>query len=505
VGLGVLSLFVSRLSADDVFYVNRATAVAELNRIPVKDVLITNEQVAPASGVGLPVDSFSALQGAVGRLLDLHAASVAYYLAPVLFTFLATWALWRLVRSWAPRWAPACFVIAVAFLLLSAQDYLTPGSFFLERMWQGKVIFVAWLVPTLYAYFTRWLYARRWDTAVLLLAAGVAAIGLTGSASFAAPLVFATLALPLLARRDWRGLPILIAAAAVPFLVGLFATRLYPLADALGGGEKSERYYFHSLFGSGLVATIGALALVSAPWLARRGTPRALASAIATVTLVLVAPGLLAMLQDVTGLTGSLRRTLWLVPLPALVGLLASIPVPARPRLRAARALPAVLLLVLLALYGNPLWDSLTGRVSHLTSSPAWKTKQEPLVAARRILARYGGERAILADSRIMAAIAISTVAPKAVNPRYWYVSLTGESERRKALRLELTRLVQGQKPAATGEWVRSALHELDVGLICVDENRERVLELIRNAASYEPAFRTSDRLCLEAPTSTGR
>ncbi|MDQ3997052.1 MAG: DUF6077 domain-containing protein, partial [Gemmatimonadota bacterium] len=229
-----MSLFIRKPNADDVFYVNRATGTAELNRIPVRDIIFTEERVPPVSGTGLPVDTFSALQGALARAVDVHAASVAYYVTPPLATFLATWALWRLLRLWAPRHAVLCFAVGCAYWVLSAQpgagaSRLAAGSFFLTRMWQGKVVFTAWLVLTLYVFLTRWVGKRDALTGVLLVAAGVASIGMTGSAAFVAPLVFAAGAVALVASRAWRGLPVLAGAAAFPFVVGLVATRKFPL------------------------------------------------------------------------------------------------------------------------------------------------------------------------------------------------------------------------------------------------------------------------------------
>jgi hypothetical protein len=498
VGFGIMSLFINRPSADDVFYVNRATATAGLDQIPVRDVLVTNEQVAPASGVGLPVDAFSALQGAAGRLLDVHAASVSYYVVPVVFTFLATWALWRLLRAWAPRRATACFAVGCVFLLLSAQDFLTPGSFFLSRMWQGKVIFVAWLVPTLYVYLTRWLGRRDTLTAALLVGGGIASIGLTGSAAFAAPLIFSTAVVPLLVHRDWRGLPVLVVAAAIPFTVGLVAASIYPLAEALGGAERGVPYYFHGIFGEGTVAAIGALALVAAPLLSRRGAGRSLTFGIAAVALLILAPGVLRLLQE-SGVTGALRRTLWVVPLPALVGLLASIRVARLPNPRVVAALPALVLLGLLVAFGNPLWDSHSGQSSFWDGSPSWKTPEEPLAKAREILQRYDGDGPILAAGPVMSAIALSTVDPKAVNPRTWYVSLTGESAGRKRMRIGLTTFVEGGPGGLTPAGAARALAALHVDLVCIDERRRGLIRRVREAGPYERAFRAREQVCLES------
>ena len=69
-----------------------------------------------------------------------------------MFTALAVWAIWRLVRRWAPRRAVWVLVVAIAFLMLSGDSML--GNFWIVRMWQGKVMAVTFLMPLIWAYLT---------------------------------------------------------------------------------------------------------------------------------------------------------------------------------------------------------------------------------------------------------------------------------------------------------------------------------------------------------------
>ena len=497
--LGAMSLFVNRLSADDVFYVNRATATAQLDRIPVRDVLVTNEKVLPASGVGLPVDSFSALQGALARLFHVAAPSVVYYVTPPFFTFLAVWALWRLLRVWASRATTLCFAVGVTYLLFSAQSNLTPGSFFLNRMWQGKVIFVAWLVPTLYLLLTRWLTRPNAVTAVLLIAAGIASIGLTGSATFVAPLIFATAVPWLLIRREWPALLVVLGAASIPLVIGFAATRLYSLSELLGGSTRESPWFFHYVFGVGLVCAIGVIGLLAAPWLVRRGPPTLITAAIAVIATLLLVPNLLPVLSDVTGIQGALRRTLWVVPLPALVGLFASVPLAGWSGKRRAAAVPAAAAALLIA-FGQPLWESHSqpGQ-TFWTAPPSWKVSRTRLAEARAILLRYDGPGPILAEEPIMATIAEITVRPKAVNPRRWYITLTGEPPATKAERLRLTAFVTeevGETPRPTLEQARKDLAHLRVDLVCVESSEGQLLRAVQAAGPYEPAFTARGQTC---------
>jgi hypothetical protein len=493
-----MALFITRANADDAFYVNRATATGQLNHIPVLDVIFTNEQAARAGGAGLPVDSYSALQGALARFIGVHPASVAYFVFPPVFTFLATWALWRLVRAWAPRDAWLCFALGSVFWIWSAQYPLTSGNYFLNRIWQGKVALVAWLVPTLYVYLTRWLGKREALTAVLLLAGGLCSIGLTGSATFVAPLVFFAAVVPLLARVEWRALAIPLAAAAIPFLIGIVVLSRFPLSETVGSEPlEPQSWFYHQVVGSGVVGAVAAFGVWAAPWIVRAGPVERLTTGLAVVVALLIAPGIVALLSDVSGLTDTLRRTLWIVPFPALVGLLAAVPVAQRMgRLVPAGAVLAVA--ALLVVFGTPLWTGLyTGR-SLWSYPPMWKMHKAG--EARTILRNYDGSGPILAEPGVMLAIAILTAEPKAVNARSLYLERTRLPPEQITDRLVLTRFISAERvPAAS---VRRAMADLDVGLVCV--RRHALIPAVRRAGPFRRAFTAHSEVCLERTPSAG-
>lgn len=516
--LAGMSLFLKRDNPDDVFYVGRATATAELDHIPVRDVIFTAEEAKRSGGTGLPTDSFSALLGAIGQLTGVHPASIAYYGAPPVFSFLAAWGLWRLIRSWAARRAILCFALGVVFWLWSAQavDFphftgqVTPGNFFLARMWQGKVIFVAWLLPLMYVYLTRWLDRRSTLTSVLILASAVAAIGLTSSATFVVPLVFGAVAIPLAIRRSWGMLALVGAAAAFPVIVGLGAVRIFPLPSFVGVPQPPVEVYYHAWFGAGVVAFVATVGLFAAPWLARAGSPAWVTSAIAGVTVILLAPGVLAGVDEIVGLyaPGTLRRALWIAPLPALVGLLAAVPLPKQAERAAARrsawwmpsrpvvaAVPATLIAASLIFFGRPVWSAPGG--SYWRSHPAWKVgTPDSLDASRGILARYRGEGPILAPPPIMQIIPVLTVEPKAVNARTLYLSRTVEPRQRTRARLQLTDFVRGRQDLSPTE-LEQALNELRVGLVCVRKSDAAELRAFA-AAGFQQSFRVKGHVCAE-------
>ena len=347
----------------------------------------------PISGSGLPVDTLHALQGAVARFIGVEAPSVVYLVTPPIAAFLATWALWRLLRAWAPRFALLCFALACVYWVWSAKTDLTYGSFFISRIWQGKVIFVAWMVPTLYVLLTRWIRRSDLRAAVLLLAAALASIGLTASATFVAPLVCAAAALPLLARREWRPAAVVALAGAIPLAIGGLVSHHYGISDDISHYPRDNYWIVTQVFAPGVVGAVGAVALWSSPWFART---RGIATGIAVITALLLVPGVLALIRDVVGLSETLRRLLWLVPLPALVGLLA-----AGPARRVLAVGTAVVAAGLLIAFGTPLWTGFDGG-GRWKSPPSWKTNGHYVTEARMILAHYHGPGSVLANKATM-------------------------------------------------------------------------------------------------------
>jgi Family of unknown function (DUF6077) len=500
VAFGAMSLFVDRSNADDVFYVNRATATRQLDHIPVLDVIFTHEEVARAGGAGLPLDSYSALQGALARLVGVQAPSVAYYIFPPFFTFLATWALWRLVRAWAPRHAWLCLALGSVFWVWSAQYPLTSGNYFLNRMWQGKVVFVAWVVPTLFVYLTRWLGKREALTAVLLLAAGLCSIGMSGSATFVAPLVFLAAVVPLVARMEWPSLTIPLAAAAIPFGIGMFVLLRFPLSETIGREPLfAQSWYYQQVVGSGVVGAVAALGVWAAPWIARAGPAERVATGLAVVFAGLTVPGMIAFLSDVSGLTGTLRRILWVVPFPALVGLLAAVPV-AKGIGRLIALAGALAVSILLVAFGTPLWTSwVTGRALW-QYPPAWHVRKGGI--AQAILRNYDGNGPVLAERDIMTAIAILTVEPKAVNARGLYLVRTRLPPGQIHERIVLTRFItQPARPRSTPA-VRRALADLGVGLVCVPESRPEFIPVVQSIGPFREAFTAGGQMCLQRTTA---
>jgi hypothetical protein len=349
------------------------------------------------------------------------------------------------------------------------------------------VIFVAWMVPTLYVLLTRWIRRSDLRAAVLLLAAALASIGLTASATFVAPLVCAAAALPLLARREWRAAAVVALAGAIPLAIGGLVSHHYGISDDISHYPRDNYWIVTQVFAAGVVGAVGAVALWSSPWFART---RGIATGIAVITALLLVPGVLALIRDVVGLSETLRRLLWLVPLPALVGLLA-----AGPARRTVAVGTAVVAAGLLIGFGTPLWTGFDGG-GRWKSPPSWKTNGHYVTEARTILAHYRGSGSVLANKATMRALAFITVEPKAVNPRTYYGQLLPGPARWIGERRALTRLATRGTAPSSPRFVRRALNDLGVGVVCLPAGKPRLPAKAGITPEYRRAFSTRDADC---------
>jgi hypothetical protein len=375
------------------------------------------------------------------------------------------------------------------YWIWSATTDLTHGSFFLSRIWQGKVIFVAWMVPTLYVLLTAWVRRRDLRAAVLLLAAALAGIGLTGSATFVAPLGCAAAALPLIAARDRRPVAVIALAGVIPLLIGGLVSHHYGLSDDISHFPRDNYWIFTQVFAPGVVGAIGAVALWSSPWFTRA---RGITTGVAVLTALLLVPGVLTLTREVVGLSETLRRLLWLVPLPALVGLLA-----AAPTRRSAAAATAGVAAALLIAFGTPLWTGYGGEASW-KSPPTWKAYPHYVGEARTIRAEYHGSGSVLAHWQTMRAFSLITAEPKAVNPRTYYAQLLPGPPGWIGERIALTQLATEGIAPASPELIQRSLADLDVGLVCLPAKKTKLVRRAGLRPTYRRAFSTQDAHCFE-------
>ena len=151
VAFAVGAVLVVRPDLDDASYVVRSTWIAANGDVRVGDVIFSD-----GSWPGLPAQtpylaSVEALFGWLARGSGVSAGSVVYLLYPPVAAFGAGWALWMLLRSWHVRRPVVGLALASLFLLMGGATHASWGNLHLARIWQGKVTFLAIVVPLLFA------------------------------------------------------------------------------------------------------------------------------------------------------------------------------------------------------------------------------------------------------------------------------------------------------------------------------------------------------------------
>ena len=417
----VASLFLVRYSPDDIYYVNRATWVAQHGIIPLRDTMFGNQAFSSPNGEKVPVSSIEALQGAIARALGVQAPTVVYFLTTAVATALAVWMLWRLLRSWVPaRRVVLAFVLGCVYLAWDGWEPRTLGNFHLVRLWQGKSVFVSVVVAAIFVHLTRWLRLRRPQDAAMLFVLGVCSVGLTSSAVFVVPMIaiVGAAACVLLRQRGFTALGLL---AVYPVLAGVVILALEQGEGAPPHFLPPARVVATIAIGTGAFAFVGWLAVTLGPLSASDSIARALALSSVVAFLVLMAPGVHDVIARLSGAGPVIWRETWILPLPGLVGMLAAIPIPSParvPRWAIAAAASAVVVVLVVA-GGEPLWSS-RNHVRRV-SSPVWKLPHTALVASRAIAALGPVGGPVLASEPVMGALAITTTRVYALVPRRLY------------------------------------------------------------------------------------
>jgi hypothetical protein len=517
----VASLFVHLADTDDPYYVNRSVWVAEHGNAATLDTMFTAEVLNSPYGGGVPIASIESLLGVIAHMTGLRAGTVTYLVATPVFTALSVWAIWRLVRRWAPRRTVWVLLAAIAFLMLSGDSML--GNFWIVRMWQGKVMAVTFLMPLIWAYLTEVHDADRLGdrrarlrTLALLLASGVAFFGFTPTAVVWAPVMFGVV---VLAAAAVRSRTLLLGGGLM--VVGPIVSGLAVVAFSTGvGGENptplSARASLVRMLGEvGPMVALALVALAVAPLLARRGAAGVLAGGSALVGMLVYAPGVLDLINAVTGSGPILWRMLYVAPVPVLAGLLVALPWAKadRPasaddedgrarRLQRAGAIAGLGAVVVgFALGGRPVWSH-TGHGGPVTVSerPEWKLDTEAL-ADVEILAERDLSGTVLLPPRRMKVLTMYTTEAFPVVPREWFIQNMEEPEASNDARRLLYEVADGVGPFPSEGNVQRALEQLDVTMACVGrttEDAERVVEIYR-AAGYRDQEKVGSLTCLSA------
>jgi hypothetical protein len=323
---------------------------------------------------------------------------------------------------------------------------------------------VAVLLPLIWLYLSRLADRPRPRELALLLAAGIALVGLTTTSALVGPVVVGA-ALAAAAVLRSRGLLLGAACLAVGPAGNALAQKM--TSAAIGDPTvvpATPAETFAIAFGvAGAMALIGYGAAVLGVTLVR-GPAAVVIGCGALATAATLLPGILDAANSVTGAGPVLWRLAITLPVWVLVGLLVTVPVPGRVAGLVVPAGMAVALVAAVTLSGRWLWSSTAG--VDLTSRPVWKVDQQALSdvrAAERLRTPPG---LWLLPPQQMQVLAISKAGPFAVVPREFYLANVTDPAGHAEERHILYRLVHGE-PVSLPR-VRDALGLLDVSLACV-------------------------------------
>jgi hypothetical protein len=486
VGLALLAALLVKPDADDAYYVNRATWVAQ-HGVPVAlDTMFSPGTLPSTYGGGLPVASVEALQGAIAHALGLQAPTVAYLLFAPLMAAGFGWITWRLIRRWAPRRALLAFLVSATFVVLSGESVI--GNYSVGRIWQGKVVAFTVLMPLVWHAFSRLLDRSDRRVQAYLFACGVAFVGLTSTAVLLAPVLTGVALLASWILRA-RALAVgAIAFLAAPLIAGVAVTVGPGHVGGLDPIAMPRDAAFTILLGPATpMVLVGLAAMVLGPRVVAPSYSVLLMCG-SVATFVALLPGIFPLVNAVTGAGPVAWRLMLGVPVWVLVGLLVAAPEPSawvrlgsQRRRRLGVALGATLAGALVAastLSGVWLWSSRIG--GRLEATPSWKVSAQALENVRSVNTGRVPKGLWLLPPEEMQVMAISDTRHFTVVPRDLYLSGLTAGTRDLQDRLVLLGLVSGRAVSRAG--VRSALDRLDVTLACVpwdDQRARRILAAV--------------------------
>jgi hypothetical protein len=505
-GLAVLSLLVRDPDPDDAFYVHFAAWIAAHGQFPTRDV-VYSDQLFPALYYP-PVFSYEALTGTISRLSGLSVANLQYLVVTPAGAVLSVLATWRLLRAWRVPMVALALTATLVFLIFDAAHHMTFGAFFVNRMWQGKVLLLAVLVPLLLALLHDYGDRPQRGRLALLFAAGAAAVGLSTTAIFLVPVIAGGSLLGLLLRRPS-------AAAARTALLGFAATCAYPLVAGavtkLSSGRTPDVYtaadvipstLVHFVLGTGGFAMLGLAAVLLGPSLLPRASAGPMLAGTALLVGVLVSPRVPQHIFHLTGLGRVLWRLIWALPAAALVGALAvSIAGVRGPGW--LRAVPALALCVALALFGEPLWARNVG--STLAHRPVLKRTGHQIADAHMVLPHTRPGDLVLAPTGLSQTLLVLSGQITTVSPRPFFTrALAAAPGMHAAARLRLQRFAQlgiGPPPAlpARAPQLRGDLRLLGVDLVCLGRPNVTGRAMLRTLG-WRPVAHTHHTGCSRAP-----
>ena len=505
-GLAVFALLLIDPNSDDAYYVRLSSWAAAHGRFPVGDVIFSDERFPALFWPPLP--SFEALLGTLARVTSLSAPGLVYLVVPAVGSVASVLALWRLLRTWRTPMPALAVSVTMLFLLFDGGEQRTFGEYFVNRMWQGKVLFLCILVPLLLALLHEHADRPSRRGTTMLALAGVASVGLTTTAIFVVPVVVAGAVLGQLGRRARVHLGLLapaaypLAAGAVTLAMGGRSAEAYTRTD-LRAGELG-----HYALGWGVPAVVAVVAVLVGPSVIRRRSAAPMVAATVLVAGCLFAPAVPAHIFDLTGLGRVLWRLMWAVPAAALVGALVT-GLASKARSRVAAVGIPVAVAATLVLGGRPVWLGVPDAPEkpEIAAPPTWKLPAWLLNRSRRVLAVARPGDVILASDVLSVPLTALSGDVTTVSPRLLYTramrKVPGAHARERLLLRDFVagglNAVPGASSRDRAAEVRAALRTVGVDIACIRRSSENERALLARAGYVERVAQDATTWCFRA------
>lgn len=456
----IVTLIAHRPNLDDGGYLHIVISVIDAPDLPIlaRDSLHGLPELPPLFQV-YKVHSLEIFEGALAYLTGLHGLDVAYWIIPTLAGLLVPLAYARLFRRLIPgRWIWGVLIV-VLFLFSVADSKWIYSNFAFVRLHQGKAIFLSVLVPLLMAYGLEFAQKPSKIRGFRLLAGQVAAVGLTSTALWMAPLVVG-LAIVCGIQRHRRPLHTLLLGAFSSLYVLLLA--LWMKLSFQGVVDNTTEKASIDLMSESLQRVLGqdlflflGLFLLIAGWaFAQTSAERRFMAIFPLGFLFLWNPFVGHFLAENLTHPVTYWRVFWILPFPSLLGVALSVPIE-MPLLRKVPAWGRSLLtlgMVGLLFFGGTKVHVLSSANEVRLGVPTWKVPQETFSIVCTMAEQVPPGSIVLAPFEVSGWIPILHGHPMPLVARRHYMDLVEESLGVEEVeqRLRLTRHVSGivQTPA---------------------------------------------------------
>ena len=327
--------------------------------------------------------------------------------------------------------------------------------------------------------------------------AGVAGIGLSSSAAFLVPaVVLAAVAVTSIEQqkpqRLIQSLIVIVPAVIAGFYTILsdpqkfeaaigFIASISPKELLDSGNEPIE--ILRMVFDRGATTFIIMICILTS-WITvkNRSARLVLLAGPIVVFLGFFTPGVLDVMNEIGDADAVAWRTLWVLPLPAMVGLVLIAP---RAGIRGAPVIASTILLATFLALGTPITSS-DNRKAEIVWPPAYDLPQPEQQSASSLIEIAGPGGIVAGPENVDFSVSVMTTKVRSINPRSAY--LTGRhvgEEFRSDERLILSRGLETGRSEYGTESFENALRVLSPDALCLKDTKEQEVAEVLISVGY--------------------